>query len=161
VAERNSLGPSRYASMRTFAEPHFLWRLGAYDEIRLFGLIGCCNLRNGFTSAGRPSSHRAVTSRSEAHSGNCGHDALATSAPLLLSQDLHLLFLSFPALHHLSLSRSLRQLLAPMGVVERIVNLCCNPQAVQEHRELPRYGYHRSFLGILAAPRSYLLSVTP
>jgi hypothetical protein len=39
VAERNSLGPSRYASIRTSEEPHaFLW-LGAFDEIRLLGLL--------------------------------------------------------------------------------------------------------------------------
>jgi hypothetical protein len=33
-----------------------------------------------------------------------------------------------------------------MGVVERIVELCCNPQAMQEHRELPRHGHRRSLL---------------
>jgi hypothetical protein len=32
---------------------------------------------------------------------------------------------------------------------------------VKHHRELPRYGHRRSFLGVLAAPRSYLLSMTP
>jgi hypothetical protein len=60
--------------------------------------------------------------------------------------------------HHLCSSRLLL-LLAPMCVVERIVDLCRNPQAVQEHRELPRYGHHRSFLGVLASPRGYLLPV--
>jgi hypothetical protein len=48
-----------------------------------------------------------------------------------------------------------------MGVVERIVNLCAHPQAVQEHREFSRYGYHRSFLGVLASAGGYLFSVAP
>src|SRR5215212_12010674 len=61
----------------------------------------------------------------------------------------------------LLLSRLL-PLLAPMGVVERIVDLSRNPQVVQEHRELPRHHCnHRSFLGVLAPARSYLLSVAP
>src|SRR4029434_2034753 len=47
-------------------------------------------------------------------------------------------------LHHLYSSRLL--LLAPMSVVERVVDLPAHPQAVQEHRELPRHGHHRPFL---------------
>ena len=39
VAERNSLGPSRYASIRTSEEPHAFQWLGAFDEIRLLGLL--------------------------------------------------------------------------------------------------------------------------
>jgi hypothetical protein len=45
---------------------------------------------------------------------------------------------SLSLLPHLSLScfvLLLMLLLAPMGVVERIVELCCYPQMVQEHRE--------------------------
>jgi hypothetical protein len=45
------------------------------------------------------------------------------------------------------------------GVVEGLVGLARNPQPMQQHRELARHGHHRSFLCILAAPRSYLLSV--
>jgi hypothetical protein len=52
-------------------------------------------------------------------------------------------------------------LLAPMGVVERIVDLSAYPQAVQEHRKLSRYGHRCSFLCVLASSRSYLLSMTP
>jgi hypothetical protein len=49
-----------------------------------------------------------------------------------------------------------------MGVVERIVELSAHPQAVQEHREFSCYGYHRSFLGVLASAGGYLLlSVAP
>ena len=47
-----------------------------------------------------------------------------------------------------------------MCIVERIVDLSCYPQAVQEHRELSRYGYHRSFLGVLGSASSDLLSMT-
>jgi hypothetical protein len=35
------------------------------------------------------------------------------------------------------------------------------PQAVQEHRELTRYGHRCSFLCVLASLRSYLVSMTP
>src|SRR5215213_9290417 len=52
-------------------------------------------------------------------------------------------------------------LLAPMRVVERIVDLSRNPQVVQKHRELPRHCNRRSLLGVLAPARSYLLSVAP
>ena len=50
-------------------------------------------------------------------------------------------------------------LLAPMGIVERVVELSAHPQVVQEHRELPRHGHNRSLLGILTSPRGYLLPV--
>ena len=78
------------------------------------------------------------------------------ASPLLLSG------LSSPplVLHGPPLS-SLLPLLAPMRVVERIVDLSGNPQAVQEHTELPRHGHHRPFLGVLASARGYLLSVAP
>src|SRR5215203_6799923 len=51
-------------------------------------------------------------------------------------------------LHRRSLSCLLLPL-APMGVVKRIVGISCNPQAVQEHRELPRYCHRRPLLGVL------------
>src|SRR3712207_8387374 len=44
-------------------------------------------------------------------------------------------------------------LLAPTGVVERIVEVTAHPQAVQKHRKLSRYGHNRSLLGVLASPR--------
>src|SRR5215217_4576886 len=50
-------------------------------------------------------------------------------------------------------------LLAPIGVVERIVDLSGYPQAVQEHRKLSRYCNRRSFLCVLTSPRGYLLCV--
>ena len=67
-------------------------------------------------------------------------------------------------LHGLCSSRVLR--LAPMRVVERVVDLPAHPQAVQEHREqehreLPGHGHHRPFLCVLASPSGYLLSVAP
>ncbi len=40
------LSPSRYASIRTLDEPALLGDSVHY-EIRLLGLIGCCNLRSG------------------------------------------------------------------------------------------------------------------
>jgi hypothetical protein len=59
--------------------------------------------------------------------------------------------------HRLCSSRLL--LLAPMCVVQRIVDLSRNPQAVQKHRKLPRCGHHRPLLGVLAATGGYLFSV--
>jgi hypothetical protein len=72
--------------------------------------------------------------------------------------DLHLLSTS-ASLLHLSLSRLLP--LAPMRVVEWLIDLSCYPQTVQKHTKLSRYGHHRSLLGVLGSPRSYLLSVAP
>src|SRR5215204_2655804 len=46
-------------------------------------------------------------------------------------------------------------LCASMGVVERLVVRCCNPEAMKQHRELPRYGHHRSFVGVLGSPSGY------
>jgi hypothetical protein len=51
--------------------------------------------------------------------------------------------------------------LALMRVVEWLIDLSCYPQTVQKHTELSRYGHHRSLLGVLGSPRSYLFSVTP
>jgi hypothetical protein len=72
-------------------------------EIRLFGLIRCCNLRIGLSSqvdqvriAQSPLEIRSDRARSRGTS--------ATLASLVLCQDLHFLFFSFPDLHHLSLS---------------------------------------------------------
>jgi hypothetical protein len=39
----------------------------------------------------------------------------------------------------------------PLCVVERLVELSRDPQAVQEHREFASHGHRRSFLGVLAA----------
>src|SRR5215204_5394984 len=58
-----------------------------------------------------------------------------------------------------SLLSCLLPLLAPIGVVERIVELCGHPQAVQEHTELSGNCNRRSFLCVLGSPRGYLLSV--
>src|SRR5687767_7992549 len=51
--------------------------------------------------------------------------------------------------------------MAPMGIVERVVELCCNPQAVQEHTELPGHGNRRPFLCVLASAGGYLFPVAP
>ncbi len=48
-----------------------------------------------------------------------------------------------------------------MGVVERVVDLPTYPQAVQEHRKLPRHGHHRPLLCVLATPGGYFLPVAP
>ncbi len=48
-----------------------------------------------------------------------------------------------------------------MCVVERVVELSCDPQAVQEHTELPRHGHHRPFLCVVASAGGYLLPVAP
>ena len=74
-----------------------------------------------------------------------------------LYRGLHLLFARLT--HGLSSSRLLR--LAPMRVVEWVVDLPAHPQAVQEHRELPRCGHHRPLLGVLATPGGYFLPVAP
>ena len=72
-----------------------------------------------------------------------------------LYQYLHLLFARLAR----RLSSSRFPLLAAVRVVERIVDLSRNPQAVQEHAELPSHGHRRPFLRVLAAPGRYLLSV--
>jgi hypothetical protein len=65
----------------------------------------------------------------------------------VLLWDLHPSLCSFAAAWCLffSLSRLLLPL-APMRVVEWLIDLSCYPQAVQEHTELSRYGHHRSLL---------------
>src|SRR5215211_2219887 len=47
------------------------------------------------------------------------------------------------------------------GVAQWLVNFRVDPQTVQEHRELSRHGHRRPFLGVLAAARGDLFSVTP
>jgi hypothetical protein len=46
-----------------------------------------------------------------------------------------------------------------VDVAQWLVDLSGYPQAMQYHRELPRYGHRRSFLGVLASAGGYLLSV--
>ena len=41
------------------------------------------------------------------------------------------------------------------------IDYSCNPQVVQEHRELPPHGHRRPFLGVLATAGGYLLAVVP
>src|SRR5215216_4400018 len=85
--------------------------------------------------------------------GRCRAGIFTSSLSLSLSLGslLHRGFLS-------SLSRLL--LLAPMGVVEWLVDLSGHPQAVQEHRELSRHRHCRSFLSVLASASCDLLSMT-
>src|SRR5215218_9239666 len=59
---------------------------------------------------------------------------------------------------HLSLGR---QPFAPTRVVERIVDLCCEPEALRHHRGLSSHGHRRSLFGVLASAGGYLLSITP
>src|SRR5215210_5935856 len=47
-----------------------------------------------------------------------------------------------------------------LGVAQRLVDLSCNPQTVQKHRNLPRHGHRRPLLGVLAPAGGDLLSVT-
>ncbi len=66
------LCPSRYASIRTLEEPS-LWWLGAQDEIRLFEPKALqSSERSLLLAEDGPSSHGAVTFRSEARSGEIG-----------------------------------------------------------------------------------------
>jgi hypothetical protein len=44
-----------------------------------------------------------------------------------------------------------------LGVTQWLVEFCAYPQTVQKHRKLSRHC--RPFVGILASPRSYLLSM--
>ena len=60
-----------------------------------------------------------------------------------------------------SLSRLLPPPCAPAGVVEGIIDVPAHPQAVKQHRELPRHGHRRPLLCILASAGGYLLSVAP
>jgi hypothetical protein len=48
-----------------------------------------------------------------------------------------------------------------MRVVERIVDLPTHPPAVKQHREFAGYGYHRSFLCVLATAFGNLEAMTP
>jgi hypothetical protein len=117
-------------------------------EIHLFELKALQSSDRSLLSDG-PSSHSALTFRSEARSGKpylC-HFTLGS----LPCRDLHLLFFTS------SLSR---QICAPMRVVEGFVDLCSHPQAVQEHRELSRHRHCRSLLSVLASASSDLLSMT-
>jgi hypothetical protein len=102
----------------------------------------------------------AVAFRSEARSGKSsrGLRHFTLGSLLLCAWGSPPLFIFAAPSPLLSLSRLL--FLAPMRVVERIVDLCRDPEAVQEHRELPRYGHSRSFLGVLSSPRGYLFSMT-
>src|SRR5215211_5373476 len=94
--------------------------------------------------------------RSEARSGKRSRD-LPTFRDLAL--DHHLLFNFYPAPSLLSLFLPKPLYPRTCGVVERIVELFTNPQAVQKHRELSGHGHRRSLLCVLGSPRGYLLSM--
>src|SRR3954447_14460279 len=101
-----------------------------------------------------PSSYCAVAlcSRSEA----IGHAEAVRLGLGELRRDHHLLLrCSSASLLPLGRLASRRA----VGVAQRLVNLSAHPQAVQEHRELPRCCHHRPLLCVLAPTGGYLLSV--
>src|SRR5215213_939044 len=109
---------------------------------------------------GRPSTFaQSSHARSNAISGNShGHPPLWGASPPCRGIFTSSWLVCAPSPLRLS---SLPPLFAPMGVVERKLDLSANPQAVQEHTELSGHGHHRPFLGVLTAPRGYFLSVAP
>ena len=154
VVGATALCPSRYASIRTLGE----LSLGSsvHDGIRLLELKALQSCERS-SWKGRPSSHGAVALLDPKR--YLGRDQLLPSATL--GSPRAAVVLSSPPLcsssHHFCSSRLL--LLAPIGVVERVVDLPANPQAVQEHTELPSHGHRRSFLCVLGSPRGYLFAV--
>jgi hypothetical protein len=154
-----SLCPSRYASIRALGE------LTLVVARRIMGSVFSgrrrCNLLSGLP--GRVDQVRIAQSPSEIRSA-FGHQRPWPSATVGSSRRSMALPSPPPcsvcSIAALLLSRLL-PLLAPMRVVERIVDLPANPQVVQKHRELPRYGHRRPLLGVLAAAGGYLLAVAP
>src|SRR5215218_8096947 len=126
-----SLCPSRYASIRARS----LGELTLVGSSAHYGIRSAFGQQRPWPSATVGSSRRSMALPSPPPCSVC------SIAALLLS--------------------CLLPLLAPMRVVERIVDLSRNPQVVQKHRELPRHCNRRSLLGVLAPARSYLLSVAP
>jgi hypothetical protein len=155
-----SLCPSRYASIRALGE------LTLVVARRIMGSVFSgrrrCNLLSGLP--GRVDQVRISQSPSGIRSA-FGHQRPSWPSATVGSSRCSMALPSPPpcsvcSIAALLLSRLL-PLLAPMRVVERIVDLPANPQVVQKHRELPRYGHRRSLLGVLAPARSYLLSMAP
>jgi hypothetical protein len=100
--------------------------------------------------------------RSEARSGKRSCSASATLGSPLLWQNLHLLYTHYSNGHaSLSLSCLLLLLASVVRMVKKIVDLCCNPQPMQKHREFSRYAHRRSFLCVLASAGGYPFSMTP
>src|SRR5215204_425413 len=159
---RNCSCPSRYASIRTFYEPTLRW-LGAYDEIRLdSGSTKALQSseRPLFLSDGTsPYAQSPLEIRSDRASRARPPLSRVVTAAMPVAFTSSVRIFRCYSMASVVLSRLL--LCASMGVVERLVVLCCNPEAMKQHRELPRYGHHRSFVGVLGSPRGYLLSVTP
>jgi hypothetical protein len=118
VANSTALCRSRYATIRTFGEPHSLWWLGAFDEILLVGLQEALQsserslLLAGVDHVRNLHSHLMIDpKRIQASRGLCRFSLGSLPYP-----DLYLLSLCALATRpRLLLSR---QICAPMGVVE-------------------------------------------
>ena len=154
--ERQLFCPSRYASIRTLGEPSLLW-LGAYDEIRLFQPKALQSSERSSLRVDQVYLRSRLMLDPKRYLGqqpwpSATLGRLAAALGIFTSSSL----VCAPSPLRLS---CLPPLFAPIGVVERIVDLSANPQAVQEYTELSGHGYHRPFLGVLPAPRGYLLSV--
>ena len=145
----------RYASIRTPGEPT-LFGDSVHYEIH-FGLLKALqSSQRSLLFEDGPSSLGAVAFRDQERVRARSAVAICHSRLAWLPYR-YINLLCARLAHRLCSSRLL--LLAPMCVVERIVDLSRNPQAVQKHRELPRCGHHHPLLGVLAATGGYLFSV--
>ena len=155
AAKPDGFCPSRYASIRALSEST-LFDGSVHYEIRLLGLIGCCNLLVAVSPfSGRPSPFaQSPRARSEA----VGHKPWRVRRFTIDVVAAYLLLFGF-AMDRPSFPSS-RLASEAVRVSKRLIDLRAHPQTVQKHRELRRYGYHCSFLCIFASPRSYLFSMT-
>jgi len=133
VSECNGLCPSRYASIRTFDEPTLLGgSVHTMRSVLIRALLRRCNLPSGLCSCRMGQVHvRSHLIRSEAIGPAVRvRHFLGSSLPLcqLPSPPLR----SFTVSSCLPLSRLLL-LLAPLGVVEWLIDLRRYPQTVQKH----------------------------
>jgi hypothetical protein len=137
---------------------HALFGGSVHHGIRLFGLLrGCCDLPSGLPG-GWAKFAGAVTSldpkRVRVRAVAIRRFGVVATLPVVFTSSV---FLSAPSPLWLS---CLLPPLAPMRVMQRIVDLRGYPQPMQEHRQLSRCGHRRPLLGVLASTRGDLLSMT-
>jgi hypothetical protein len=143
----------RHASIRTLGEPALLW-LGALWDPSFRTNRRRCDLRIGLSAPREWVDQVHVAQSPYARSEAIGHAGAVRLDLGGLRRDHHLLLCSSVSL--LPLGRPASE---AVGVTQRLVDLSAHPQTVQQHRELPRHGHHRPFLGVLAPAGGYLLPV--
>jgi hypothetical protein len=125
---------ARYASIRTLGEPSLALWLGAFDEIRLFEPKALQSSERSSFRVDQVHLRTRLMLDPKRYLGQQPWPSSTLGRLAAVSWYLQLLLACLCSIASVRLS-SLPPLFAPIGVVERIVDLCANPQAVQEHPE--------------------------